>query len=96
MLFVLAAIILVSKFRVIVLVGLEAPFAGQERIPLADEIEGATEHDRSEAPEHDRGKDLREHVSLRLIQDFRIPDRKRYRSFADAAGHNRITTKKKV
>ena len=92
--FFFRATFLIGEIHIIVLIGLQAPFARQMRISLADEVEEAGKHDRGQAAEHDRRQDLRENIALRLMQDFRIADRQRYGSFADTAGHDRDDDKK--
>ena len=77
-----------GRVHVVVFVGLKASFTRQARISLADVVQDTGQDDRGQAAEHDRRQDLREHVALRLVQDFRIPDRKRDSAFADAAGHD--------
>ncbi|MGY4284307.1 hypothetical protein ACVWXO_003527 [Bradyrhizobium sp. LM2.7] len=67
---------------------LKASFTRQARISLADVVQDTGQDDRGQAAEHDRRQYLREHVALRQVQDFRIPDRKRDRAFADATGHD--------
>ena len=80
---------LFARLHVVMLARLQAAFAGPLRVALADEIERAGKNDRHQTAEHHRRQDLREHVTLRLVHDFRISDRERDRPFPDAARHDR-------
>ncbi len=86
---VLAVVPAADEVEVVMLVGLQAPFAGEARIALAHVVEHAREDDRRQAAEHDRRQHLREHIALRLVEDLRIADGERNCAFADAARHDR-------
>jgi hypothetical protein len=77
------------SFKLFVLARLQAPFAGEMRIFLADIIERTCRQDGGQAAEHHRGQYLREQIALRLVEDLRIADRERDRSLTDASGHDR-------
>ena len=68
---------------------LKPTFAGQMRIPLADEIQRTRQQDRGEAAEHHRRQNLRKDLALRHAGQGRIADRQRNGALADAAGHDR-------
>jgi hypothetical protein len=70
-------------------IGLEPPLAGEVRKALADGVEGAGEDDRRERTQHHRRQHLGEDHPLLLAEDRRIADRKRDRTLADAARHDR-------
>ena len=77
------------EFEFVVLTGLQAPFAGEVRIFLADKIQRTRQQNGGQAAKHHRRQYLCKQIALRLVQDLRIADRQRDRALADAAGHDR-------
>ncbi len=69
--------------------GCKTAFAGKLGIALSDEVQRSGEKDRGQAAEHDRRKHLREELSMRQMHDFRVADRQRNCTLADASGHDR-------
>ena len=71
------------------LLGLQTAFDGKVRIAFSDKVQRPGENDCGQTAEHDRRENLREQFPMRQVHDFRVTDRQRNRSFANASRHDR-------